>query len=91
MAETQEFDRAGADAHHKARREAEAREVVRVVKLTVSGGGPWLAIEASERDAIMETLWNDLLTHGEPGESMTIEMTEMTRAELESLPEFDGW
>lgn len=34
---------------------------------------------------------SDLFDGAEPGELVTLEYSEMTQAELDALPEFEGW
>lgn len=77
-------DKPEACSTHRNPMDAEAK--VKVWKLERVGLGGWLAVGANALDAIYEEIAN-----AEPGEELKITVEEWDKAELEALPEFDGW
>jgi hypothetical protein len=60
---------------------------VRVWKLeNRASPGEFLAVDSSGFDAI-----SDGIMHAEAGESFTVTIEEWDKADLDNLPEWDGW
>ena len=63
-----------------------AKDIVPVLKVQLDGFGQTLIIECSKANSLLEDF-----DCGSTGDKWIIEKSEMTRLELENLPEFDGW
>jgi len=61
---------------------------LRLIKIRPAIGGSWLILEVHPDD--FGGFAEEMRAAG-PGERYTVEVAEMTRAELDALPEFEGW
>jgi len=71
--------------------EPRLRETVRVLKLRLDPGGPWMGFVADEPlGGLLEEL-KMLASEGEAGDEAIIKTEDLTRAEVLAWPEFPGW
>lgn len=75
-----------AEEHLAAQAAAEGEQVV--IKLRPVGCAPWLILEVGPADMVG---FAEEMRSSAAGERFEIETGEMTRAEIEALPEFEGW
>lgn len=63
-----------------------SKEKINVLKIRPGKGYPWLYVSFGK-----DEIWDGIISESIPGDSWEIEVIEMTKEELDKLPEFEGW